>query len=147
MDNLKPELVSMDEAKNDPNAIVMQMDKDAIPNLEVLTNEIFDFLVFIDEPQIIELRNSQNGNFLKLVEEKFKNIPLSITKMLTDETEDRVKNITKLLEMFQTLNKVKKGESNIDSEFENFKEGLSEEYIYPKFGGKEEFERKMSEKK
>ena len=34
MENLKPELVSMDEAKNDPNAIVMQMDKDAIPNLE-----------------------------------------------------------------------------------------------------------------
>ena len=147
MENLKTELVSMDEAQNDPNAVVMQMDKNAIPDLEVLTNEIFDFLVFIDQPEIIELRISQHGNFLKLVEEKFKNIPLSITKMLTDESSDRVKNITKLLDMFQTLNKVKKGEKNIDSEFENFKENLSEEYIYPKFGGKEEFERKMSEKK
>jgi len=149
MDELKPEVVTMDQMQNDlqsnPNAFSTNtsdnMTTDSIPDLEKLTDDIIDFLKFKDKPENEVLRKNNFGAFLQKVDEKYPNIPFSIIKMLTDEDEtdeQKSENIVKL------LNDIKLGNKNIKEGFEEFREELSEEYIYPQFGGKEQFERAVA---
>lgn len=153
---LDAEVVNMDEVQqemeNNPHAHSMpteeEMDVNAIPDLEKLTADILEFLQYVDEPNTQTLMKENYGAFHQKVDEKFPNIPYSITKMLLNEDEsqeDKSKNLVRLLEMFSTLDQIKQGKKDIKKEFEDFREGISEEYIYPQFGGKEAFEKAVSE--
>lgn len=147
--NVKIETVNMSEMGENPDAFQMKMTPDAIPNMEKLTGDILAFLQFTELDSTKELIKKSHGTFLHKTTEKFPDIPYSIIKMLMDEDEtpqQKSENITKLLNMFGQLDKIKRGEKDMDETFEHFREGLSEEYIYPQYGGKEEFEKKMLRK-
>jgi hypothetical protein len=42
--------------------------------------------------------------------------------------------------MFETLAKIKAGEASMEKEYEKFTEEVNEEYLYPSFGGKQQFQ-------
>ena len=155
MSELKPEVVTLDQMQNDlqnnPNAFSTNtsdnMTPDSIPDLEKLTDDIIDFLKYMDKPEIKILRTTNYGAFQHKVDEKYPDIPFSIIKMLTDEdesAEQKSENIIRLLNMFRQLNDIKQGKKDITEGFESFREEISEEYIYPQFGGKEEFEKAVA---
>ena len=156
MDQFETEVVNMDDVQNDmqsnPNALTMnteeEMSVDAIPDLEKLTTDILDFLKFADTNESKLLMKENYGAFQHKVDELYPDIPYSIVKLLMNDTEtaeEKSKNLVKLLEMLSQLSDIKKGNKDMNESFNSFREGLSEEYVYPQFGGKEEFERKLAE--
>lgn len=120
----------------------VEMSKDTIPDIDLLTETIVHILEYILEPEMVVLENTNKDLFDKKVEEKFSDFSLnyySTFKMLLDK-EDRNNNIKKLLDMFSKLNEIKKGNLDIHEETEKFGEQQNEIYVYPKFGGKEKCE-------
>lgn len=113
-------------------------DVNAIPDLLELTNKILEFIDFYDKPEIKKLREENMGNYNYLVGEKFEKLPPAMIKLLSDE-ENRASNLEKLMEMLSLLQSVKDGKNTFEKTENDFFEKRAEEYIYPKFGGRENF--------
>lgn len=141
-------MVSSDEVNNDQNGFILNMDLTKIPDLHKLTSTIIEFLEYINTPEMERLEQSDKTAFEKHLEHKFENFTVCFTtiyKMLLNKSE-RNENLTKLMDLIETLKKVQSGEKNMDVEFDNFREQLSEQYVYPKFGGKEQFEKNIEKR-
>jgi hypothetical protein len=113
-------------------------DVNAIPDLLELTNKILEFIDFYDKPEMKKLREENMGNYNYIVGEKFEKLPPSMIKLLSDE-ENRSSNLEKLMEMLRLLQTVKDGKNTFEKTENDFFEKRAEEYIYPKFGGRENF--------
>jgi hypothetical protein len=118
----------------------------SIPNLEELTSKLLEFIEFVDSPEIVKMRKTNMGNFNYIVNEKFKMLPLSMVKLLSD-TEHRAENLEKILDMITILKSVKQGEKTFETAENEFVEKRAEEYLYPAFGGKDNFYKVAEENK
>lgn len=117
-----------------------------IPDLEKLTNDVLGFIDFIDRSEIREIYQSNKGQFNFLVNEQFPNLPLSMIRLLTDY-ENRSQNLEKILDMINLLRSVKTGERSLENAENEFVEKRAEEYLYPAFGGKDNFYKVAEENK
>ena len=113
-------------------------DVNAIPDLLQLTDKILEFIEFYDKPEMKKLREENMGNYNYIIGEKFTMLPPSMIKLLSDE-ENRVSNLEKLMEMLRLLQTVKDGKNTFENTENDFFEKRAEEYIYPKFGGRDNF--------
>ena len=131
-------------ANNQEIHIDTSLDPREIPDLEKLTSQIKDFLLYLETEEIKSLEEDKE-KYIQALRDKFPEFSVQyygIFNMLSDRTNLDF-NIKKLMKLINVLKKVKSGERNIEKEFDRFKESLAEEYIYPKFGGKEEFLNKL----
>lgn len=122
-----------------------KLDVGAIPDLEKLLETVLEFLKYISTDEMQKLEDSDPTAFERHLDSKFENLSLryySIFKLLLDK-EHREENVCKLIDIFTTLNKIKSGSLDIKKATDDFHEEQNHEYIYPKFGGKEEFEKEM----
>ena len=117
-----------------------------IPDLEKLTNDVLGFIDFIDKPEIREIKETNMGQFNFFVNEQFPNLPLSMIRLLTDY-ENRSQNLEKILDMINLLRSVKTGERSLENAENEFVEKRAEEYLYPSFGGKDNFYKIAEENK
>jgi len=127
------ELITEDQLPEQDKRV---MSVSAIPNVVELSNMIIEFLEFYDKPDIVIMRKNNYANYLNTMYEKFSKMPASMITLLSDE-KNRAENLTKLIEMLETLGKVKNGEKDIEHARDDFIEQNNETYFYPAFGGKE----------
>lgn len=121
----------------------LEMSPDAIPNLDDLLININSVLDFVEEPYMKDLEVTNKDMFERIIINKYHDkMPFKIIRALMEE--ERYENLSKLLDMFEILKKVKRGEADVYDEFKKFNEEQNQTYIYPKFGGKDEFYKKMS---
>lgn len=122
-----------------------KLDPNNIPDLENLLKNVIDLVEFISTPQMAQLEKT-NFILYKTTAENafphFSNNFISIFNMLL-HSNNRNYNLTKLISLFSNLKDIKDGKKNIDLEFKKFQEQQAQEYIYPKFGGKKQFENAM----
>ena len=121
-------------------------DVDAIPDLTLLTDKILEFIEFSDLPETKTLKENNIGNYNYILSQRFDKLPSSMTKLLSDE-ENRASNLEKIMEMLTLLQAVKDGRSTFEKTENDFFEKRAEEYIYPKFGGRENFYKVSEQKK
>jgi len=132
----------MDE--NDRREMEVAPDPNAIPDLDILLEKIQEMLTEIELPAMQEFAKINKKEFEKILAHKYmSDIPLSIINLMLEE--QRYEHLERLLNMFDQLRKIKKGDVNIEDAQKNFSEQLNEEYLYKKFGSKENFEKKMTE--
>jgi uncharacterized protein YfkK (UPF0435 family) len=124
-----------------------QLDVNAIPDLEALLDKILDMLEYINTDEMIAMENENKDEFEQHIDSKFKDLSIryySIFRLLMDK-QNREENIYKIIEMFTKLKEVKSGRLNIEKADQDFKENMNQIYVYPKWGGKEKFEKAMQE--
>lgn len=117
-----------------------------IPDLKKLTDKLLKFIEFIDKPEIRELKKNEIGKFNYLVNEQFSDMPVSMIKLLSD-FENRDNNLEKILDMINILKSVETGEKTFETAENEFVEKRAEEYLYPAFGGKDNFYKVAEENK
>lgn len=142
--NQLPEEMRGQQPKEEP-----KLDVAAIPDLEKLLDRVLEFLRYINKTEMQELENEDKFAFERHLDSKFEDLSLryySIFRLLLDK-DNREDNVCKLIDIFSTLKKVKTGSLDIHKATEEYHEELNSEYIYPKFGGKEQFEKKMQKEK
>jgi len=120
-----------------------------IPDLVKLTGMIIEFVEYIETPEMKTFAQQNKMMFRNHLEEKFDEFTLefySIYKMLVDDEAHRSNNLDRLFNMIRRLQNMEKNNSNVDKEFVKVQEQLAEEYLYPQFGGKNEFYKKFQKK-
>ena len=117
-----------------------------IPDLVEMTNKLIEFIEFSDKPETIKLKENNMGNYNYIISNRFSILPPSMIKLLADR-EKRSEHLQKILEMIDLLKAVKSGSKSYESAETEFIEKRSEEYLYPQFGGKEQFYKIAEENK
>lgn len=117
-----------------------------IPDLEKLTDDVLRFIDFADRPEIKNIKENELGKFNFMVNEQFPDLPLSMIRLLSDY-DNRSQNLEKILDMINLLRSVKTGERSLENAENEFVEKRAEEYLYPAFGGKDNFYKVAEENK
>jgi len=125
------------------------LDAKAIPDIEQLLDKILDFLNYINKENMQKLEATDKIEFDKHLNDRFNDFSekhYSIFKMLLDN-ENRATNVAKLFDMLSKLKQVKMGRLDIHQADKDFQEELNNKFLYPKFGGKEQFEKEILKNK
>jgi len=123
------------------------MDINAIPNIELLSSKVVEFLEFYDDPQIIKLKKENHSHYLFKLYERFEMLPASMIKLLSEPNHKlRTQNIEKIILLLEKLAEVKVGTRNLEATRDEFLEENNEKYFYPAFGGKEQLIKLAEEK-
>lgn len=125
------------------------LDAKAIPNIEQLLDKILDFLNYINKESMQKMEATDKIEFDKHLNEHFNEFSekhYNIFKMLLD-SENRATNVAKLFDMLSKLKQVKMGQLDIHQADRDFQEDLNNKFLYPKFGGKEPFEKEILKNK
>jgi len=141
--NQKPtvEFIKGDELEED------RMDINAIPNLEVLSAKVIEFIEFYDNPDTKKLRETNHPNYLYKLYERFDVMPTSMIKLLSEPNQKlRAQNLEKIILLLEKLAEVKAGTRNLEATRNEFLEENNENYFYPAFGGKEQLIKLAEEK-
>ena len=121
-------------------------DINAIPDLTLLTSKLLEFIEFEDKPETHELKKNKRGEYNYIINDQFKILPPSMIKLLS-EPDKRTENLSKILDMINILKEVKNGNKTFETAENEFVEKRAEEYLYPKFGGKDNFYKIAEENK
>ena len=118
------------------------LDINDIPNLTKLTENILKIVQFLTKPEIAkEMKYNRTQIKMKLNNEYADSVPYSIISILCEDNLDA--NVTRLLDMIEKINCAKQGKFTLDSIAHNITDGLSNEFVYSKFGSKENFEKEI----
>lgn len=120
---------------------------EAIPDIEQLLDHVISMLEYMNTDEMKQLEDSDPDAFEKHLDIKFSEFTYryyAVFKLLLDKV-NRKDNVARLIQLFEKLNKIKNNEASMDDAYEEYTEGLNSRYIYPKFGGKQNFEKKMTE--
>jgi hypothetical protein len=117
-----------------------------IPDLTLLTTKILEFIEFYDEPLTQELLINNKTGYNLIVDERFSIIPVAMIRLLSD-TQNRASNLEKIMDMISMLEKVKNGTNSLENAENIFFEKRASEYLYPQFGGRENFYKIAEENK
>lgn len=111
-------------------------------DLQYILETTVNILEFTKEPQMLELKKINFDEYLNALEKKYEKFTLKyygIFRMIVDN--DDSKSIDKLFGMLNLLWQVNAGKLTLTNADALVSEGLSNEYVYPKFGGKQNFEK------
>lgn len=124
-----------------------RMDINAIPDIELLSSKVVEFLEFYDDPEIVKLRKENHPHYLFKLYERFEMIPASMIKLLSESNHKlRTQNVEKIIMLLERLAEVKAGTRNLEATRDEFLEENNEKYFYPAFGGKEQLMKLAEEK-
>lgn len=104
--------------------------------MEKIVDEIIEILEYLNTKQMKKLREENYDMYRQHIYTKFENFEyFSILKILIDNDDVGIEKLTDMIRMVENIRegKIKFTEAN-----EIIKEKRANEFIYPKFGGKEE---------
>ena len=119
----------------------------AIPNLEKLLDSILELLRYINTDEMQKMETDDQQAFEQHVDAKFNDLSIryySIFRLLMDK-EHREENVHQIIDMISKLKEIKEGKVDIEKATKDYTETKNQAYIYPKWGGKEQFEKAMRE--
>jgi hypothetical protein len=105
--------------------------------------QLFNEMVeFIKTPKMQEMKINNPANYNNQINLKNNgDLSYSILRLLNED----INNEHKIRDMISILDECRSGKKNIEKETEQFNEKVSEEYLFPSFGGKENYYKKIAE--
>lgn len=115
--------------------------------IEVITENVIKILEVSVQPEMLELRKKNKVAFEKQIETLFPDFVLKyyrLYQVLMDESNTDLSHFFDLLKMFRAINNKEVDEKKA---YKDYGKKLNEEYVYSKFGGEDNFNKKMEELK
>ena len=136
------------------NQYRLSMTKDAIPNLQeldLMMESINSLVLFIETPHMKKLEETDKDEFEKIVFGRYNSVlQMRMIHLLIDDKDLRYDNLDQLLDMLATMQSIKKGEKDVQEEYDKFSNKMTEKYVYSKYEGntveekKQNFEKEIS---
>jgi hypothetical protein len=111
-----------------------------IPDLHMLTNNICEILEYMNLDEMVQLKNANQMQYEVHIDKHFTEFSNKYPTLLTLLLENKEDNLHKLLHMINMLHEIDNSHISMDDAVDTLREDLANEYIYPKFGGKQQFE-------
>lgn len=141
--DVKVDMVSADQmTEEDRNAIFnREASVDAIPDLDVLTGNVYEILEYLNRPQVKQLMRTNETAVKMYLNNKYaETVPLGIIGLLMDE-KNIDEHVDRLLRMFKSLRRAKTGDVTLEEAHKELADDVNNRYCYSKFGSKEAFEK------
>lgn len=150
-DNIKIVAGDYETMAKKENTIILDRDDIGdinIPPFSELLNDIIELLDYIGIDEIIQMEKNDPVLFNNHIREKFiyfeEKGNRSVFNILIDKR-NRDANFDELMNMIATLQLVKIGKRDVKTEHEKFRDENDSRFVYPLYGGKDEFERKLKD--
>lgn len=126
---------------------LMKMSDEAgeMPDLQNIIDTLPKICDLMETDEMILLRNTNKGTFEQKMEEHFPEFSDKNFSLFRMIIHGNIDTWTNLIEMIKTLCMVKLGQISMGTANQHISNVLAEQYIYPKFGGKANFEKKVKE--
>ena len=142
MDSLKIDIVNENEMPSSAQNLDYEPSADAIPDLELLTQNINEITDYLEKPSSQLLLKENPSVIKRLLNEKYLNVPYGILVLLLERDTPEIiyDNGMLLLKMIETLKKAKLGEMTIHDASVSFSDVIKQKYKVTK----EDIERELS---
>jgi hypothetical protein len=144
--DFKVDIVSADQMSDEDKTAIFDKEAsvDAIPDLDVLTGNVYEILEYLNRPQVKQLMKTNETAVRMNLNNKYADtVPYGIIGLLMDE-KNIDENIERLLRVFESLRRAKSGDVTLDDAQNELVEDINNRYCYSKFGSKEAFEKALS---
>jgi hypothetical protein len=126
---------------DDKNQIISDATK--FSDIKYLIDNLTEILEFIQTDEIMELRANNKEQYEQVMCSKYEEFSERHSALFNMILDDDLESMGNLIMMINTLYFVKTGQISETTAFSHIREKLSEQYIYPKFGGKKKFEKEI----
>ena len=142
MNSLKIDIVNENEMPSSAKDLDYEPSVDAIPDLELLTQNINEITDYLEKPSSQLLLKENPSVIKRLLNEKYLNVPYGILVLLLERDTPEIiyDNGMLLLKMIETLKKAKSGEMTIHDASVSFSDVIKQKYKVTK----EDIERELS---
>jgi hypothetical protein len=120
------------------------MSVEAIPSIAELNKRMTKIIELVEFLKSSEMTQKSQDDREQIAIFKYQDDIKSVN-IIRQIVEDPKKNLKKISELFQLMGRIKNGQADLHEEYEKFGERQNEEYVYPQFGGKDAFEKKIKE--
>lgn len=125
----------MDEIKN------LSTDVNNIPDLKYVVDTLTQIFEVISTDEMINMRNTNREQYEQTLHDRFTEFCEKYYSLFSVILDGELDSMTHLVMMIKTLCMVKSGQITMDTAYAHIREELSNQYIYPQFGGKKGFEK------
>ena len=125
----------MDEIKN------LSSDVNNSPDLKYVVNTLTQIFEVITTDEMINMKNTNREQYEQILHDQFTEFCDKYYSLFSVILDGEFDSMTHLVMMIKTLCLVKSGQITMDTAYAHIREELSNQYIYPQFGGKKEFEK------
>lgn len=116
------------------------------PDLKYIVDTVTQILELMSTDEMINLKQTDVVQYEQIIHDKFVDFCDKYYSLFSLLLDGKVESLSNLITMINTLCMVKTGQISMDAAYTNIREDLSNKYIYPKYGGKREFERSIIER-
>ena len=144
-DQVKLDMVSAEDMSVEDRESVFNREAsiNAIPDLDVLTGNVFNILQYLERPEISKLMRTNDTAVKMYLNNKYADtVPLGIITLLMEE-DARDENVNQLLNMFESLRQAKSGNISLEDAEKKLTDDVSNRYLYSKYGSKDAFEQAL----
>lgn len=146
MDKPQISIVNEKTMKSDKNGINFgdyKMSLSAIPDLNKLTRDVLDIVIFLEDGEIDKLVVHNESDVKMIINNKYADtVPFGIISLLVDR-QNRAENVERLLRMFESMDRAKKGEKPLADVEKELYDDINTRYVYSKYGSKGAFEKEL----
>ena len=124
---MKGQLFNEKQIKKDKNSHILSFEDGTVPNIYNLKKQLIEILTFVTQDEIMKLKFEDHELFKQHIINKFpefSNKYYNLLSTLLDDTTDDIEPFIKMIEIFEKSNN-----SNINENFELYKEELSKKYM------------------
>lgn len=125
----------MDEIKN------LSSDVNNIPDLKYVVDTLTQIFEVITTDEMIDMRKTNRDQYEQTLHDQFTEFCDKYYSLFSVILDGELDSMTHLVMMINTLCLVKSGQITMDTAYAHIREELSNQYIYPQFGGKKGFEK------
>lgn len=121
-------------------------DVDQIPDIKYIVDTVAQILEYMSDDEMIKLKDENVTLYEQKIHEKFTDFSDKYFSLFSFLLDGKLESLFNLITMLNALAMVKTGKISMETATVGVREDLSNQYIYPKFGGKKEFERTIIER-
>lgn len=118
-------------------------DVESIPNLKYVISILTEMFEYMTSKEMLELKEMNMESYKENLRQKYQDFEEHYFSLFNVVLDGELDSMTHLVMMIKSLCMVKTGQISMDTAFANVREELSNHYIYPQFGGKQNFENTM----
>jgi hypothetical protein len=115
-------------------------------DIKYIIDSITNIIEFISTDEMFKLKEENKTEYEQIIYEKFKDFSGRYFSLFNIILDGELNSLSHLVMMLNTLCMVKTKKISMDEAYAHIREELANQYIYPQFGGKKNFEKTLKER-
>lgn len=124
----------------------VQKNVEQYPDLKYVIDTVIQIIEFMSTDEMVKLKETSTDEYEAKIINKFEDFGEKQPALFNIILDGEIESLGNLIEMIRMICLMKTGQISMGTANEYVREMCAEQYIYPQFGGKNEFEKTIKER-